>query len=157
MIRCYKAKVLLEEVDSSIKSIKGFSNASALEKSFLAKFLVVYICGIYEETIECIINERVSAIKSEKLSKFLQHYLDRMFRNPDIRKITDLLGMFDQSWKQEIRDLPHIAKQAFNNIPVNKNAIAHGTACNITLDEVIKYYTDSRKVIEKIDNVVHFP
>ena len=156
MIRCNQAKILLDKIDNSIKHIRGFANASELEKSYLAKFLVVYICGIYEEAIECIMNERTAAFRSERLSKFLQKYLSRMFRNPDIAKISDLLGMFDDAWKREIKGLPTVAKLAFDSIPTNKNLIAHGSQCNITLEDVIKYYNDSKQVIEKIDNIVQF-
>jgi len=88
------------------------------------------------------------------LSSFFESYIDRAFRNPDIAKVVGLLGMFDASWKKEINNLPNIAKTSFNNILTNKNALAHGTSCSITLDEVIKYYNNSKIVIQKIDDVV---
>jgi len=62
--------------------------------------------------------------------------------------------MFEKDWKREINKLPYIAKVSFNNILTNKNALAHGTPCSITLDEVIKYYNNSKKVIQKIDEII---
>jgi hypothetical protein len=147
---------MLDEIDRSIVAIRGFKGACELEKSYLAKFLVVYICGIYEEAIECIVNERVTTLGSDRLNRFLESYLDRNFRNPDISKIGELLGLFDKVWKKEVKGLSNKAKQSFFNILANKNALAHGIPCNVTFDEVVKYYTDSIEVIEKIDNIVQF-
>jgi len=153
-MKCILARKLLDNIDRSIDEINGFKVASDLEKSYLAKFLVVYICGIYEEAIECILNERVTSLGSKRLSSFFESYVDRAFRNPNMAKVVGLLGMFDESWKKEIKKLPNIAKVSFDNILTNKNALAHGTSCSITLDEVIKYYNNSKEVIQKIDDVV---
>jgi len=49
-------KALLQKIDQAIQDIKSFPNSSVLEESYFAKFLVVFICGIYEEAIETIIN-----------------------------------------------------------------------------------------------------
>lgn len=158
MIKCKQARHLLEDVDSSIKTIKAFStraNASDKEKSYLAKFLVVFVCGIYEEAIESIMNDRISKLRSGRLSKYFSIHLDATFRNPDIGKITGLLGMFDDSWKNVIQSLPNHAKTAFESIVTNKNAVAHGQPCNITLDDVIDFYNNSKPVIEEVDRILH--
>jgi hypothetical protein len=156
-MKCVQAKKMLEDIDRSINEIKGFKAASDLEKSYLAKFLVVYICGIYEEAIESILNERLVSIGSERLIRFFDDFIDKTFRNPDIGNVNGLLGRFDDNWKREVNKLSNIAKQSFNNILINKNALAHGTPCSITLEEVIKYYNESKIVIEKIDEIVQFP
>ena len=153
-MKCIQAKKLLENIDRCIKEINGFKSTSGPEKSYFAKFLVVYICGIYEEAIECILKDRMTSLGSKRLSKFFEKYVHRAFRNPDIEKVTGLLGMFDKDWKREINKLPYVVKVSFNNISTNKNALAHGTSCSITLDEVIKYYNNSKTVIQKIDNIV---
>ena len=51
------ANNLLSQIDVAMDNILGFSNATDLEHSYLSQFLVVFICGIYEEAIETILNE----------------------------------------------------------------------------------------------------
>jgi len=155
-MKCKVALGLLQQVENSIKDIRGFASATLLEKSYLAKFLVVYVCGIYEESIECIMNERISKLKSKRVSNFVDGNIQRSFRNPNLSNVLGLLGKFDKDWKKEIHKLPNKATAALNSICGNKNSIAHGTVCVITLTEAIQYYNDSKQVIEKIDEIVNF-
>lgn len=155
-MKCKEAQRLLSEVENSINTILGFVSASDMEKAYLAKFLVVYVCGIFEEAIECIINERIAKLGSSEISKFLQKQIHDTFKNPDTGTVAGLLGVFNENWKKEINELPNVTKQSFDNIPTNKNYLAHGRPCNITLDEVITYYNNSKPMIEKIDQIVQF-
>lgn len=148
------AENLLKQIDQAISDVQTFDSASLLEKSYLAKFLVVFICGIYEEVVEIIINEKMSRLNSPEVSKFVDGTLGYSFRNPRIKNISDLLKRFDDSWAATIRQMPDSSKAALNAIVENKDGLAHGGACNVTLSEVYQYYTDSRLIIEKIDEIV---
>jgi len=153
-MKCYRAESLLEEIDVAIKDINGFNIKNDLEKSYLAKFLVVFICGIYEEVVETIIMEKVEKLRSPQLSTFMEQYLKVYFRNPDTENTIRLLGKFDVSWSSAIKQESKEIKDALDSIVSNKNALAHGSISTITLDEVKIFYEKSRKLIEKIDEVV---
>ena len=154
-MKCVDAEKLLSQIDSAITDIKSFSSASPLEKSYLAKFLIVFISGIYEESIETIINEMVRKLGNSEVNNFIQTTIQNTFRNPDIKKIQELLGKFDNpSWKEQIKLLPQDIKDSLNAICTNKNALAHGTPVIITLTDVLDYYNKSRMVIEKIDDML---
>lgn len=156
MIGCARAQVLLEEIDSTIKNIKSLKTASPLEKSFIARFLVVYICGLYEESIECIVNERISMMGSKELEKFFEKHMHDGFRNPDISGVIRLFNRFDPKWSTKIQQLPLKNRQAFDFISTNKNLVAHGRPCTITLNDVITNYKLSKRVMTKIDKLVKF-
>ena len=149
-----QAEKLIEQIDQAIKDIDSFQKVSDLEKSYLAKFLVVFICGIYEEVIENIINERVDSYGHSEVSKFIKDTLFAQFRNPDIPVIKGLLGKFDDYWKTEITNLPQSAQTAITNIVNDKNSLAHGNSINLTLEDVRQYYNDSMVVINKIDDML---
>lgn len=102
MIKCAQAKSQIEDIELTIKTIKSFKSASEAEKSYLAKYMVVYISGLYEECIECILNERISLLGSRELDKFAERKIEETFRNPDIPKLVGLLGLFDDKWKEKI-------------------------------------------------------
>src|SRR3989338_6961536 len=100
-----QAEKLIEQIDKAIKDIDSFQKVSELEKSYLAKFLVVFICGIYEEVIENIINERIDRYGHSEVSKYIKDTLFIQFRNPDIPTIKGLLGKFNDNWKTEVNNL----------------------------------------------------
>ncbi len=149
-----QAEKLINDIDKAKKDIESFQVASESEKSYLAKFLIVYICGIYEEVIETIINERASKCNDKEISHFIEELVDRSFRNPDMGNIKGLLGKFDDGWKLEVGKLPHDAQTAIDNIVNNKNSLAHGNEITLTLEDTMKYYTDSMVVINKIDDML---
>jgi hypothetical protein len=156
MMNCAQAKSQIEDIESTIKTIKSFKSASVAEKSYLAKYLVVYISGLYEECIECILNERISSLGSKELDKFAERKIEETFRNPDIPKLAGLLGLFDDKWKEKINNLPMKTKEAFNFMSRNKNLIAHGSPCTITIGDVVTNFRQSKKVIRTVDIVVKF-
>jgi hypothetical protein len=147
------AEALLNQIDQAIRDIQGFTAKSPLEESYLAKFLVVFICGIYEESVEAVINEKIAKLNSTQASQFVAKSL-KYFRNPNMGNIKELLGKFDILWAQEVDRVSAQAKAAIDSIVINKNSLAHGTPCHVTLIEIIRYYNDSRAVIEKIDDFV---
>jgi len=149
-----QAEKIIEKINLAIKDIKNFSNISELEKSYLAKFLVVFICGIYEEVIENIINERIDKHNNIEISNYIKGSLYKTFRNPDIKNIKGLLGQFNQDWKSEIGKLPQSAQTAIDNIVNDKNSLAHGNDVILTLQDTIQYFDDSMVVINKIDNML---
>lgn len=149
-----QAEKLIENINKAKKDIENFKNVSEQEKSYLAKFLIVFICGIYEEVIETIINEKASKCNVLEISNYIEKSLDQFFRNPDMCNIKNLLGKFNNDWKLEIGKLPQDAQVAVDNIVNNKNSLAHGNETNLTLQDAIKYYTDSIVVINKIDDML---
>lgn len=148
------AEELLDGIDVSIKNITNFSNISDLEKAYLAQYLVVFISGVYEEAIETILNEKVEELKSKRINKYIASTIRYNFQNPDINKIVKLLNAFDDEWGRRIKQMPDADKAALGNIVTHKNGIAHGNSFDVTLEAIIKWYEDSRKIIEKIDEIV---
>lgn len=149
-----QAEQLIEKIDQAIKDTLSFQNISALEQSYLAKFLVVFICGIYEEIIETIINERASKCNDSEIVNYIRESVGKDFRNPDMGNIKNLLGRFNNSWKSEIGKLSHNSQTAIDNIVTYKNSLAHGVSVSITLQDIVKYYNDSMVVINKIDGIL---
>lgn len=150
------AQALLDSIDLTISDFASFSNASALEKSYLAKYLVVYISGVYEEVIETIINEMVSRnTSSSEIKEYVKGKLSRSFRNPNYENLKILIGDFgNQSWKQQVGLIPSNQIAALNSINSNKNAIAHGQSIILTLTDVIDYYGKSKPIIYLIDSAL---
>ena len=147
------AQELLDSIDKTISDIDTISGSNPLKDSYLAKFLVVYICGIYEEVIENILIDFTSknTARSEIIS-YVEESVDISFRNPDFDKIISLISRLKNSlWITELNKMKSSAGTALDSIVTNKNGIAHGQSITITLSEIKQYYLNSRPFVEKID------
>lgn len=144
---------LLNSIDKTIIEIDSISGPSLLVDAYLAKFLVVYICGVYEEAIENILIDFTNRNTSRaEIVEYTTSTLDKLFRNPDFAKLTELAGMFGgEQWKFDLKKLSSPGGVALTSIVSNKNSLAHGQLVTLTLTDVKQYYIDSRPVIEKID------
>ena len=161
-MKSLSAQILLNQIDITISNIEliashniiNYSNTHPVESSLFAGYLVVYICGIYEEVIETIVKEKFARVKRKYISRYVELVLGRSFRNPKTGVITELLNTINKNWGEKIDNLPERNKSALNSIVGNKNGLAHGRSINVTLREVIQFYNDSKVVIEKIDDIV---
>jgi hypothetical protein len=151
------AEILLNSIDSLISNLNRLRQniLDPLENSYLAGFLLVFICGTYEETIETILKERVAKLNDKCMIKYVSEHISNHFRNPSMNKVKNTLERFDKKWSEEIEKIDSKNKMALDNIVNNKNGLAHGkSTTNLSIDNVIKYYEDSRSIIEKIDDLV---
>lgn len=149
------AQKLISDIDVIIVDIQSFSSASPSEKAYFAGFLIVLICGKYEEIIERIISERADKLKDQSISNYVARSLNRIFRNPDLSNVLNLLKLLDTKLANEIKKMPDSSRDALTSIINNKNYLAHGTASiNATLNDVIIFYHDSKTIIEKIDDML---
>lgn len=149
-----KAQMLLSQIDSTFADIQKVSGQNYTVDSFLAQFLVVYLCGMYEETIETILVEFVSRHTSQpEIVAYARDTIDQNFRNPDSKKIIELMSKLGNNvWVNQIKQM-HNERVALDSIVANKNNIAHGRGSVITLADVAHYYSASRPLIEMIDTL----
>lgn len=148
------AQAKIDSIDIAIQDIKSFSNLTSIEESYLAKFLIVFICGIFEEVIETLINEYVLRSSNPQVAQYVKARVDQQFRNPDSSKLMELLNGFDKLWSSRIRGLPQMNRDGLDSIVNNKNLIAHGRPCAITLGDVYKYYNDALVVMIEVDQIL---
>lgn len=148
------AERALSKIDAAITEILSFTSAPPAEQAYLAKFLVVFISGIYEESIETIMNEMVGKLGKPEVSSFVEQSIHVSFRNPSTENVKALVGKFgNNGWTKQIDLLPQDVKDALNSICSNKNALAHGNPVTLTLTDAIQYHRKAKTIIEKIDDM----
>lgn len=145
---------LLDSIDQTISEIDGISGFSTSFDSYFAKFLVVYISGIFEEAVENIVIDFTERNTSRvEIITYIENNMKNHFRNPSFPNLMKLVGLFGgEKWKNELRESA-FGGVALDSIVNNKNALAHGQLSTFTLADVKQYYRDSRPVIEKIDSL----
>jgi len=155
-MKCVAADNLLKGADLIVGRIKRErrNGMGAYVESYLAQYLTVHICGIYEEAIEKIVDEYSGGSGDQRLHRYTTSMVARNFRNPDRKNINQLLKLFDTSWPAQLATLKESRFTAIDNIVTNKNAVAHGTQSSITLDDIFKNFTESKEIIRKIDRML---
>jgi len=143
----------LEEIDRQIIEIESFQSGDK-ERSYFAKYLVVFICGCYESIIEAILCEYAEKHHDTRIVDYISKSLDLNFKNPDIEKIILILDRFDKQWALEINNMPYVNKTAINSIVTNKNELAHRGSSTITMASIKEFYSRSKPIIEKVDAIV---
>lgn len=152
------AAAKLSEMSGVVKSVVTLSSSASdpLAKSYFAQFLIVYISGMFEESIELIFSDFASRHSSQPpLKRYVVGSLGKSFRNPDCSNICDVLGKFDKVWVNSFKSFDSGKKAALDLIITNKNAIAHGNGpCTLTTAEVEIHYKDALEVILFIDSII---
>jgi hypothetical protein len=149
---------MFETIDLQIKDaqteIKKYikNNYEYLEKIKLhyLRSLVLLIVSEYEIIIEKIFILRAMACKDTMLINYIKNQMDKKFRSPDLSKIIDILGKFDDtlkiSFKQKIIDTP--LHNRWDNLLKARHCIVHQQgSLNITYDELILSYKETKKII----------
>ena len=147
------ADLTIAEIDRQIAEIERIADSDK-QRSYFAKYLVVFICGCLESIIESIMCEYVTKHRDAKIAKFVSESLHISFRNPDTDKIISLLGRFDDNWADEIRNMPNVNKKGIDGIITHKNELAHTGSSTITMGEIKDLYDRAKPVLTKIDSTV---
>lgn len=148
-MKCPEANNLLLGVDLMIRDIKASSYPPTIQ-SYLAKYLIVAVSSTYQESLKLIILQYASTVSTSELHSFVGSTLERT-PNPSAKYIKETIKNFNPKWH---RALLRLKVDRFNDIDsINslRNSIAHGTQVSVTLNEAVKYYRSSRKIIEKVD------
>ena len=148
-MKCVEANNLLLGVDSIIRDIKASKYPPTIQ-SYLAEYLIITISSAYQEALKQIILQYVSTASTVELHSYVGSLLQRT-PNPKAEYIKNAVKGFSPKWH---RSLLRLKVERFNDMDsINnlRNSIAHGAQVSVTLDEAVKYYKSSRKVIEKVD------
>lgn len=150
------SQALLQNIDDVISDIELFHGVPEKANNYLAQFLIVYICGIYEEIIEATVKEMSRKLGNIEITNFIEHTLDKTFRNPNEERIKELFKKFNNStWSGELKKIKRVNWEALNSIVQNKNSLAHGSSSlMLTIIDVKSYSENSRVILEKIDNLL---
>jgi hypothetical protein len=121
-------------------------------KSHLVKYLCILSNGHIEESLRIIYSQYVD----NKSHKHVTHYVARDldgFMNPNIEKILNLAGKFSPNWRKELdKNITDEMKKSINSIVYIKNSLAHGRNASISYMNLKKYWENTIKVLDLIED-----
>lgn len=152
-MKSVSATQIIKKIDETVADIKSLEDVglSPLNSSYLAKFLVVYISGLYEKLIKGMLSDKALFCGDSDSANFITGY---RWYSPTFANIVSLFDNFNKEWGTELKKIDDKYKYAISSIANNKNSIAHGSDVTLTLKDVCDYYNDSKVLIEKIDNIL---
>ncbi len=142
-------------IDTIIKTCENHiltTNTGGTEiESVITKYLLIYICGVYEIEIKKMLVERAARAKDQEITSFITN-VTKTFRNLKIRDIKGILKYFSDSYKQTFASkIDNTEAEArYSNIVQNRHSIAHGIDINITLLELVESYNKADAVLDAI-------
>jgi len=152
----------LLQTSTALKRTKFRTDYTEEIKSYLSQYLIVVICSEFEQKIENIVEHRIAGVNDPIAQDFIREGVSRSFRNPEIKKIKDLLCKFDGGKTQRKQKherywlktkfetkLKHLdtADKDYDSIIAERHKIAHSEGTSMTLQDVIDYYKSAHKVL----------
>ena len=148
-MKCQEANNLLLGIDSMIRDIKASSQPPTIQ-SYLAKYLIVAVSSAYQESLKQIILQYTSNVSTNELHSFVGGTLERT-PNPSAKYVKETIKNFSPKWHRALLRLKIDRFNDMDSINSLRNSIAHGTQVSVTLNDAVKYYKSSKKIIEKVD------
>jgi len=151
----------LAQIDHAIdvceKHLREFALQGTEIEVYLTGFLLVFICAVFEEHIEGLVNARVSKSEDVALAAFARSATNQLFRSILTSEIAGLLGRFGDTHKHQFRDAMKGNERAetfFNNLVQNRHGTAHKAGSDLTFSEVVQFYSEGHVVLDAITTVL---
>ena len=154
-MNCQEVERLILSLKSTLQDVHTFAQKSTTkESSYLAEYLTVMSCGIFEECIEQLIFNWASTLNDTRAKDFIVKHISHTFKNPTREKIIELLGKFDNNWCALLKTIDTKYTSAIDSIVNHKNALAHKGSTTITFSEAEDYINRAIVVIESLDQII---
>lgn len=125
-------------------------------KKYLTQFLLIKVCGIYENEIDEIIRERASRSCDAEVVSFILNTVSA-YKHLKLDSLKgNVVGKFSSERKKEFieRVDGSRAEAAYNSIVGARNAVAHGSNITMTFDEFKKKSRDADGVLADLAAVL---
>lgn len=118
---------------------------------YLTQYLLVRIVAEYETRIKLLIQRRCSRGNDDHIKAFVQSSARVVTRDFGIGEIKGHLGRFGDDYAKTFRDLiDQQLETVWNNIYINRHAVAHGTGIQMSLRDLKEHYQKSVAVIDAV-------
>ncbi len=151
----------LAEVDSAIaicqRHLDKVAEPGTEVGAFLTVYLLILICGAFENELERLVVERAKRAMDDDLTSFVQNSMKeyhglkvsdlkgKLLKKFGVKHTSSFEGFLQREWE---------AVQKYQNIVTNRHSIAHGTPIYMTFEELIGSYSESKKVLKEIQTIL---
>lgn len=154
---------LLDSCETEIAALETLVHGLGIGSSivpYLSKYGLIKACGTIEQAFKSIVADKCSYRAKQQIKNYLAQKVRNSSSNPSYGNICNLLKGFDGVWKDDFKAAVDAHPQAsslktsLQSLVDARNEFAHGGNPRISIRDVSQYYSDARKVIECLDQVV---
>ena len=147
------------ELDHVKTLVDGLGPASTIGP-YLSRYAVIRACGAVETGFKAVIADFCSWRSKRQVKRFLARRIRDGSANPSFELMCKFLNDFDDGWKKSFKTRVN-AEPTKNQLLTSlqslvdaRNDFAHGGHPIVTISDVLKYFQDSRRILEIMDDVV---
>lgn len=139
--------------------IDGLGIASAIVP-YLTKYTIIRACGAIELSFKTIIADRSSRRSKKQIKRFVSRRIREGSANPSYDNICNFLHDFDKDWNTNFKSQIKLQQDNANlldslqSLVDARNDFAHGGNPGASISDILTYFTNARRVIEIMDNVI---
>ena len=138
-----------------IDALSTRQELSGLDPELLSHW-AKYLCVLYSGFLENSIAELYGSFASHSAHRNVAHFVEtrlRIITNPKAQRFFDTAHGFSSEWGDDLQNFmaDNGRKEAIDSIIANRNLIAHGKNCSITLVRLKEYMDKATEVIEFIE------
>ncbi len=144
----------IEVCERHLEHTKAFGSEIEI---YLTGYLVVFICSIFEDRIESLVNDRANKSADSFLASFVRSAMDQLFRS---LKTSELVGLFHRfgaehgkRFRIELKKNER-AETFFNNLVLKRHDTAHKAGSDLTFSEVVQFYSEGHMVLDAVVSVL---
>lgn len=139
-----------ERLNILYKRVKDFDEDSEIQSHWV-KYLCILSSGHIENSVRYIYGQYAENKSHENIANYINNNL-RKFQNPTTEKIIKLTSAFSKEWGEELKKFITLEMEtSINSIVGNRNNIAHGQSVTITYSSMKRYWENTIKVLEFIE------
>jgi len=144
-------------LDSAFERIRSISENDTEARADFAKYLCVRVSGYLETSISGLLEAYAAGQSGPAIARYMSAELSR-FQNARREKIVDLLGKFDDRWRDDLTAyLVDERADAIGTIVKNRHLIAHGADSTITYTRVKEHWKVIQQIVDHIADLLDPP
>src|SRR6266571_2212741 len=153
----------LSDIDYAIevcrKHLDSTNTRNTDVEDFLARFLLVHMCRVYESEIKRFVIERAMHSKDQYLVSYIASTLDRRLRLKIADLKEDILSKFGPEQTEAFNAaLDPDDVNYYSNIIVNRHAAAHDSGpVTITFEDISRTASQSGRVLDALEAALNSP
>jgi hypothetical protein len=133
--------------------LRGHAEVARLRQRLradLAKYLCVLVSGFFEKAVQELAIDWCRRQSTPTVSRYASTQLQRL-QNVQSQRLRELLGAFDDRWRDEIEGSFEEELTALSSVYGNRHQIAHGENVDITMVRVRAYYTSVQSLVAHLE------
>lgn len=136
-----------DKLEECIDHMKRTDSRGTVIEDLLKKSILIEMCGECEKNIEKTIGMRAKRSGDGELEAFVKTTAS-MQRHLKLEDVAGLISRFSTRRKKEFLDrISKDSKDKYSTMIDNRNSSSHGGTINITLDELLDYHENARRVM----------